>query len=361
MKIAFYAPLKPPDHPVPSGDRLMARQLIAALEIAGHDVQLVSRYRAYASEAIPLTGIEDELARIEREWRSLGAPDLWFCYHPYYKAPDALGPRVCREFSVPYVTAEASYAGKRDVGPWAGRQSLVVDAVRLARLNISFTERDREGLLKIAGPDTCALLPPFIDTARFEIRKPTEVVDSTVRLIAVAMMRTGDKLESYRFLAHSLALLADDKWELVIVGDGPLRSEVVALFAAFGTRRVRFVGQKRPEEIAGLLALADLYVWPGCGEAFGLAYLEAQAAGLPVVALATAGVPAVVLDGKTGCLTPEGDVAAYAAAVRMLIADEPERLRLAAEARRFAREDRSIAAAAKTLSALLRQFVPRVQ
>ena len=36
MRIAFYAPLKPPDHPVPSGDRRMARLLMAALATAGH-------------------------------------------------------------------------------------------------------------------------------------------------------------------------------------------------------------------------------------------------------------------------------------------------------------------------------------
>ena len=40
MRIAFYAPLKSPNHPVPSGDRLMARLLIAALQRAGHDVEI---------------------------------------------------------------------------------------------------------------------------------------------------------------------------------------------------------------------------------------------------------------------------------------------------------------------------------
>ena len=46
MEIAFYAPLKPPGHPVPSGDRRMARGLMAALGAAGHRVVLASALRA---------------------------------------------------------------------------------------------------------------------------------------------------------------------------------------------------------------------------------------------------------------------------------------------------------------------------
>jgi hypothetical protein len=45
MRIAFYAPLKPPDHPVVSGDRAMARALIAALRAGGQEVMLASRFR----------------------------------------------------------------------------------------------------------------------------------------------------------------------------------------------------------------------------------------------------------------------------------------------------------------------------
>ena len=46
MRVAFYAPLKPPDHPVPSGDRRMAGLLVEALTRAGHEVELASRLRS---------------------------------------------------------------------------------------------------------------------------------------------------------------------------------------------------------------------------------------------------------------------------------------------------------------------------
>ena len=54
------------------------------------------------------------------------------------------------------------------------------------------------------------------------------------------------------------------------------------------------------------------YVWPGTGEAYGIAYMEAQAAGLPVVAQKTAGVPEVVKDGVTGYVDGGWRYRAYA-------------------------------------------------
>ena len=86
-----------------------------------------------------------------------------------------------------------------------------------------------------------------------------------------------------------------------------MRGEVEALFAGLPAGRVRWLGQVDAAGVAGLLARGAVYVWPGCGEAYGLAYLEAQAAGLPVVAFRTAGVPEVVADGETGVLVADGD------------------------------------------------------
>ena len=133
MRIAFYAPLKPPDHPVPSGDRRMARLLVAAMEAAGHEVELANRLRSRDAE-----GDEDRQSRLakigraraERLLRRFVArpksarPDLWFTYHVYYKAPDWIGPRVADGLAIPYVVAEASVANKRAGGPWnAGHEA----------------------------------------------------------------------------------------------------------------------------------------------------------------------------------------------------------------------------------------------
>ncbi|MFP5076953.1 glycosyltransferase family 4 protein [Rhizobium sp. YIM 134829] len=358
MQIAVYCPLKSPRHPVPSGDRLMARQLMHALKLAGHGVTLASELRGFIKVPEARAALEEtaaqERARIATQWRAEGAPDAWFCYHPYYKAPDLLGPPLCREFALPYITAEASYSARRDADGWREAQAALIETLNAAAVNIALTERDRVGLMTGAPLARIARLKPFIAAAPF-----LEVVPQPHpgRLVTVAMMRPGDKMDSYHMLAEALHHLLHRPWTLSIIGDGALRGEVEALFAPLGPGRVIWHGALDPPQLAALLSTAALYVWPGCGEAYGLAYLEAQAAGLPVVAQAIAGVPEVVVDGRTGILTPPGDVARYAAAIGTLLGDEAQRQSFAAEARRFVAEERDMAAASADLAAILTRFV----
>jgi len=358
MKIAFYAPLKSPDHPVPSGDRQMANLLMAALVHAGHDVRLASTLRSYLKDPSEdvfgpiLSQSQNERSRIAADWKSQEAADLWFTYHPYYKAPDLVGPSLTSLFSIPYVTCEASYSPKRDRDGWSARQALVKDCLGRSALNIYFTERDRIGLSSIVDEARLAELKPFIDPPA-DFPSPHRNASAPVHLVTVAMMREGDKFESYRLLASSLALLSDVPWHLTVVGDGPLRGEVRQLFEAVSVDRVTWAGELPPGDIPARLSAADIFVWPGCGEAYGMAYLEAQAAGLPVVALNTDGVPSVVRSGKTGILTAKGDVQSFAEAIRRWIVDPSERQRFGTNARHFVRTERLLKHAAARLDSLL--------
>ncbi len=355
MRIAFYAPLKSPDHPVPSGDRLMARQLLRALEKGGNEVTLASGLRSFhATPETVLPGLEEtaqaERKRLSRLWEQDGPPDLWFCYHPYYKAPDLIGPDLCRRFRLPYVTAEASYSHRRNLGCWTRHQELLKEMVNLAGVNLCFTERDRLGLAQAVPGARLARIAPFIDASPF-LERPS--VPRQSRLVTVAMMRPGDKTGSYVALAEALALIADLDWSLAIVGDGPERTAVEALFSGFAPGRVEWFGQLSRKEVAEVLSGGSIFVWPGHGEAYGLAYLEAQAAGLPVVAERVAGVPEVVEHGRTGLLVPAGEPQAFADAVASLLADEPRRRLLAEAARRFVSEERSVTVMARRLSEAL--------
>ena len=154
----------------------------------------------------------------------------------------------------------------------------------------------------------------------------------------------------------ALEACLDLPWTLAIVGDGPCRDEVRSTFAPLPPDRIEWLGERRPDEVPGILSRGDIYVWPGFGEAYGLAYLEAQAAGLPVVAQATAGVPEVVRDGATGLLTPRGDVDAYVDAVRRLLSDPALCRAMGTQARRFVHEERSLARASATLAQQLGRF-----
>jgi len=359
MTIAFYAPLKPAHHPTPSGDRKMARQLVAALEAGGHRVEVASALRMY--RPIPHEGNDFETARQEARsiitaWeRQGGRPaNLWFSYHPYYKAPDVIGPIICRHFGIPYVTAEASYAGKRDRDDWRLSQAIVADALRLARLNFCFTADDAEGVERIAGPERVAMLAPFIETMRPAAAK-TRKLHAPLRLVTVAMMRPGVKVRSYRFLAAALARLTTVDWCLRVAGDGADMAEVKAAFCGFDKGRVEFLGELAHEAVAALIDDSDVFVWPGFGEAYGLSYLEAQGSGLPAVGLATHGVPSVIRHGESGLLVREEVPEAFAAAIARIAREKGLYERLSAEARRFVAEERSLRAVARLLN---RHLVP---
>ena len=360
MRVAFYAPLKAPDHPVPSGDRRMARLLLAALRAGGHDAALVSDFRSFLPAPDPARmravedGAEREVDRLASRFAAEGAPDLWFTYHGYYKAPDLLGPRLSAGFGLPYALAEATHAGKRAHGPWAAWHGANAAAIGAAARHICFTPRDAAGLAGLAAPGTIVPLPPFIEAGpSIEAACPGGSA-GPVDLVAVAMMRPGDKARSHAVLAEALARLPPDcDWRLTLVGDGPARPAVEALFSELPPERLVWAGERDAAGVAALLARCDLYVWPGIGEAYGIAYLEAAAAGLPVLAMDCGGVASVVTHGVTGLLTPEGDVAGFAAALAGLIAEPTTRERLGAAGRRIVREERTVARAAAILSAAL--------
>jgi glycosyltransferase involved in cell wall biosynthesis len=337
----------------------MARMLIRALQEAGYDVCVSSRLRSYSSdpsEQVRL-GLERQAADEARSLLvSLGTkrPDLWFTYHPYYKAPDWIGPAVSGQLGIPYVTAEASYAGKRDADSWRAWQAPVVAALKSAAVNFCYTPIDRAGLERI--PDRRGVLvdlPPFIDRPPALPRQGPDREPGIVSLIAVAMMRAGYKVRSYRFLAEALEGLCELPWRLTIVGDGPAKAEVVAAFSRLPAERLIWTGKLAQDQIESHLAASDIHVWPGFEEAYGMAYLEAQSEGLPVVALNTDGVPSVVVDGKTGLLTEPDNVAAYRDALRTLMLDHGLRRRMGAAAARFVREERTLARAAAILRGAL--------
>lgn len=107
---------------------------------------------------------------------------------------------------------------------------------------------------------------------------------------------------------------------VLLVGDGPLADRVRAEVAARGLGDdVSLLGRRTREEIRALYDDADVYVSPAYQESFGIAALEARAAGLPVVAMRAGGVGEFVVDGVDGLLC--GDDAEMTAALTSLAAD----------------------------------------
>ena len=364
MKIAFYAPIKPPDHPIPSGDRLIAANTVEALRLAGHEVVLASRFIAYAKRHEP--GLLEArraaaIAEAEAAMRRLrqDPPHLVLTYHPYCKAPDWIGPRLAAALGVPYVTLEAARTGQGgEADPWADWRAEAQAGFGAADLHVCLKPNDRAMLRAVLGPDApVADLAPFIDVPPPpppRSRAPGE----PVRLVTVAMMRPGKKVANFVLLADALSRARLRDWTLTIVGGGPAEESVRAAFAPLG-ERVGYLGELEREGVLRVMSSADLFVWPGLAEPIGMVFLEAQAMGLPVAASADMGVPLVVADGVTGVLAAEPSPHALAGAIDRLAADGALRGRLAAAARGHVEEHHSLRAASARLDALLKPLVAR--
>ncbi|MFY9210699.1 MAG: glycosyltransferase family 4 protein [Aestuariivita sp.] len=352
--VVFYAPLKPPTYPTPSGDRQIARNLMQALGHAlGGPVTLASELRSHEPKGDPLAQAalaaeaELEIARLSKMPQR---PDIWVSYHNYYKAPDLIGPSVSRAFGIPYVLIEASRAQSRLSGGWAGFARKAEDASDAAHVIFHFTEQDRFALERDRVADQqIVALPPFLDRATLP---PASACEGA--MLAIGMMRAGDKMASYRLIAETLAHLTTRDWQLDIAGDGAASAEIHALFAPFGAR-IRFLGERTAQQLQGDMANAALLIWPGVNEAFGMIYLEAQAAGLPIAAQDRPGVRDVLPPGNYPA--PEEGAKALARQVDILLQDPSLRRTRGQQGRQQAEAQHLLPAAAQRLATVLMPLI----
>jgi glycosyltransferase involved in cell wall biosynthesis len=151
----------------------------------------------------------------------------------------------------------------------------------------------------------------------------TPAVHSTPRRGAIFVGRltiqkhVGDLLEA-------LALLAGrgERVDLTIVGDGPERATLERRAAAPGLAgMVRFVGAVPPDAVASHFSGKRVCVLPSVDEGLGLVVAEALAAGVPVVAARSGGIPDLMTDPDAGELVAPGNVVALADAIHRVIGD----------------------------------------
>jgi len=122
---------------------------------------------------------------------------------------------------------------------------------------------------------------------------------------------------------------------LLLAGDGPDRPALEAMIATGGlANRVRLLGSIPPEDIAALLAAADVMVLPSRSEGLANVWVEALASGTPVVTADVGGAREAIDRPEAGALVPN-DSDAIAAAVARILADPPDPALVAAAANKF--------------------------
>jgi glycosyltransferase involved in cell wall biosynthesis len=173
--------------------------------------------------------------------------------------------------------------------------------------------------------------PNGVNTHR--ITPVTPDVDGVPVVVFVGTLKPWHGVESLL----EAAALAQERWRVRIVGDGPQRPVVEALAAHHGLD-VHMVGAVSPDDVPAALEGASVAVapYPDSADHYfsPLKVYEYGAAALPVVASRIGQIPQIVVDGATGVLVPPSDPAALAAAVDALVADPGRARRLGAAARR---------------------------
>jgi phosphatidylinositol alpha-1,6-mannosyltransferase len=177
----------------------------------------------------------------------------------------------------------------------------------------------------------------------------------------VTVSRLADRFKGHDVMLRALPLIVSRvplaRW--VVIGEGPLRNEFERIAAETGlTDRALFLGSLDDAGRNEWLDRARVFVMPsrlserGGGEGFGIAYLEAGAHGLPVVAGAVGGALDAVLHDVTGLLVDPTDPAAVADAVAGLLLD-PARAEALGRAGRRRAEEMTWAATASALAGVL--------
>lgn len=212
--------------------------------------------------------------------------EIWPRARPYLKAALAVSDPV----------RETWLRHFRDLGLPDDRLRTFLPILDVERFNLEDREAHRKGLRSAFG------LPP-----------DAVVISSIGRLVAG---------KGFRRILEAFAEVAGDspKAHLLLIGDGPLRDDLAQQAVESGTReRIVFAGMR--DDIPAILAGTDIFAFASESESFGLSPCEAMAAGVPVVMMALPSLEAIMVNGETALVSPEGDMASFTGNLRRLLMD----------------------------------------
>lgn len=187
---------------------------------------------------------------------------------------------------------------------------------------------------KKMGAREILLIPNGVDIKRFrntnpKTQKNEKMIITVSRL--VPKNGVGDLIEAMRYLPVH--------YRLLVVGAGPLETSLKFEVESEKLRdRITFVGEVTHEKLPQYLWASDIFCRPSLSEGFGISFIEAMAAGLPVIATPIGGIPDFLRDKETGLFCKVNDPKSIAEAV-LLLDDQPAlREAIVAGALRMVRE-----------------------
>jgi L-malate glycosyltransferase len=212
---------------------------------------------------------------------------------------------------------------------------------------------------KIFDETQIAIVRHGIDLERFQ----SAVGRNESKTLRVGMLGELSRVKGQKEFVRAAGLIAGQRAdvEFIIAGrdnsaEGEYKRELMQSIESAGlTGRIRLLESRI--DVAEFLSQLDVFVSASSSEAFGLAIVEAMAAGVAVVATASDGAREIITDSQTGRLVPIGDVDELAQRISELLVDSAERKRLAQNARNKAVEDFSLARMIAETEAVYREVL----
>ena len=211
----------------------------------------------------------------------------------------------------------------------------VSESARAHHLAFGTLRADRAAVIYNGTDLAAATLPGPADRER--IRRSLDLPEDAPVVTTVAVQRDGKGLD---VLIEAIAAVRAQQPLAVclLVGDGPLRNALESRVRADGLHGVvRFLGMR--SDVLAVLLASDVYVQPSLVDALPTTVMEAMAAGLPIVATHTGGIPEMVDHGRTGMLVEPGRADLLASAILDLL-EHPEQRRLVGDRARHEALDR---------------------
>lgn len=197
------------------------------------------------------------------------------------------------------------------------------------------------------GVEECVMIPNGVETDLFYalseaerkgVREKYEIPNDAHVIVNVSRLEhkngVGDVIDACGHLFKKM-----DNAALVIVGDGSLRRDLERRAREIGIRdRVYFLGEMDRSEVGRIISSSDVFVRTPLSEGFGISFLEAMAAEVPVVATPVGGIPDFLEDGETGLFAEVGNVTDIREKVEELIGNELLREKLKKQAKGMVEE-----------------------
>lgn len=314
--------------------------LARALQARGHHVRVLTSARGGADDdGVPVVRFDlrlfanedvarpsPELIRQLHQWLKYNPVDVVHA-HGMFSSTAHAGVIVADDLGVACVFTSHSLI-RPALMPWArliflgcGYRADIVSAVSGAAA---------VDMRHVSGRTNVPVLPDGIDLATVGSARRVPAADKAVCIISVGrLVPKKNPSDLVAAVPHVLDGVPDpSRVSFTVVGDGPERMRLERQAKNSGVAgHIEFVGMKQPAEVQQLLGAAQIFASPVRNEAFGIAILEARAAGLPVVAMAGGGVGEILSHGRHGFLAQSQDE--FVEALVRLVKDEELRRTMA--------------------------------